>query len=156
MKGSAPRRRTSRRKMNGMSSKAMMDDVNDIVQVGAGLLLFGLASNAARKQFPDTNGHILNLGAVAAAVVLGGSIKQARKVAIGFGGGAVANSVMNLLPSTLMQGHTLNRRNLTAAQQQAIAAEMRKAQARMDSGMGAGGTLNGELETLNGAADDLM
>lgn len=156
MKGSAPRRRTSRRKMNGMSSKAMMDDVNDIVQVGAGLLLFGLASNAARKQFPDTNGHILNLGAVAAAVVLGGNIKQARKVAIGFGGGAVANSVMNLLPSTLMQGHTLNRRNLTAAQQQAIAAEMRKAQARMDSGMGAGGTLNGELETLNGAADDLM
>ena len=142
--------------MNGMSSKAIMDDVNDIVQVGAGLLLFGLASNAARKQFPDTNGHVLNLGAVAAAVVLGGNIKQARKVAIGFGGGAVANSVMNLLPSTLMQGHTLNARSLTAAQKAAIAEQMRKAQQRLDDGMGTGGTLNGELETLNGAADDLM
>lgn len=156
MKGSAPRRRTSRRKMNGLTAKSAMDDLSDMAQVGAGIFAYMFAAQAAAKQWPTVNKHALNAGALVLSIVAGSTAKPVRKVAIGFGASAAVTSAMALIDIGTMTGHTLNRRNLTAAQQQAIAAEMRKAQARMDSGMGAGGTLNGELETLNGAAEDLM
>ena len=152
----ARRRSTRRRSMRGMSAKSMMDTVSDMAQVGIGMIGYGLASKMARKQWPTANGHLINAGGVVLGVLVGENVKPMRKVAIGFGGAAIGNSVMNMLPESLMQGHTRNGAGRTPAQEKMIADALAKAQRKIEDPMSS--ALNGErpVTTLNGSVEDYV
>ena len=158
MSGKPARRRSTRRRpMRGMSTKGMLDTVSDMAQVGAGMLGYGLAAHFARKQWPEASGHVVNLGAVALGVLVGENAKTLKKVAIGFGGAAIGNSVMNMLPASLMQGgHTRGGARRTPAQEKAIADALAKGREKIADGMS--NALNGERQpnTLNGSVEDYV
>ena len=154
MSGKPARRSPRRRAMRGMSSKGIMDSVSDMAQVGGGMLLYGLGAKFAAKQWPTANPHLINAGAVAVGVLVGENMKSVRKVAIGFGGAAIGNSVLQLMPASLMQGHTGNRAALTDRQRKMIEDKLndaaRKARGEMSS------ALNGKDSTLNGRIEDYV
>lgn len=147
-----PRRRSSRRRtMRGPNMKSATDTVLTMVQGGLGMLGYGLAMPMARKAFPNANPHVLNLGALALGTVVSEVMPQAKKVAIGFGSAAVANSAIQFLPADLMQGHSRRVRDLRPDELRAIEA---KARAGMDRGLN-GRTDNG-MDVLNGALNGAL
>lgn len=152
MSGKPARRSTRRRSMRGMNTKGMMDSASDMAQVAAGMLGYGLASKFARKQWPTANPHLINAGGVVLGMVVGENMKQVRKVAIGFGAAAIGNSVMNLMPASLMQGHTTRRIPPTPEQQRMIQASLQEARSRARADMG--NALNGGVDALNGNRPD--
>lgn len=141
--------------MRGMTAKGATDAVVDMAQVAAGILGYGLASGAIHKKW-NVNVHAINAGAVIGGAVLGESAKPIRKVMIGVGGAAMAHSAIQILPASMMNGHTKNRKNLTDTQRRMIDARLKDAQRNLDQGINAGGTLNGGVNTLNGSLDDLI
>ena len=152
MSGKPARRSTRRRSMRGMNAKGMMDSLSDMAQVAAGMLGYGLASKFARKQWPDANPHLINAGGVVLGMVVGENMKQVRKVSVGFGAAAIGNSVMNMLPASLMQGHTNRRIDATPEQRRMIEDKLQEARSRARADMG--NALNGGVDTLNGNRPD--
>ncbi len=156
MQGKPKRRSSRRRAMRGPNMKSATDTVLTMVQGGLGMLGYGLAVPMARKAFPTANPHVLNIGAVAVGTIVAEMMPQAKKVAIGFGSAAVANSAIQFLPADLMNGgHTRRVRDLSATERKAIES---RARAAMGTGNRENGmeVLNGALNgALNGTLDDL-
>jgi len=148
-----PRRRSSRRRaMRGMSMKSATDTVLTMVQGGLGMLGYGLAAPMARKAFPNANQHVLNLGAVALGTIVAETMPQAKKVAIGFGSAAVANSAIQFLPADMMNGsHTRRVRDLRPEERRAIE---QKARAGMDRSLN--GRRDNGMDVLNGALNGAL
>lgn len=138
-----------------MTAKGSTDAIMDMAQVAAGMLGYGLAVNFASKKL-DVGPHVLNGASVIAAVLIGENVKPMRKLMIGIGGAAMANSAIQFLPANMMNGHTKDRKTLTDAQRRMINERLKNAQRNLDQGINAGGTLNGTVETLNGSLDDLL
>lgn len=157
--GRAPIRR---RKMNGAPRRRAMNGTNqmidegiDMAKVALGMLGYAMASKFVRQQAPEVSPHIINAGAGILAIVVGGQNKDLKPIATGFGAAAVGNSLLSLMPPSLMQGHTKKTAPITDRQREMIRAELEKARLKAHESMGS--ALNGanKIESLNGI-DDIL
>jgi hypothetical protein len=138
-----------RRKLNGVRRKRRMNaalgsfqrDAVDVVQVGIGGLLGGVAMGMAAKL--SGNQYVRGAGAALVGVLLARMVPQARSVAIGFGGAGVMALGMKAMSDAgvAVPGAINATRKLTPAQTKALADAVKRGRAQ----------LNGDLsDVMNG------
>ena len=166
--GSPAVRRYAKRRTRRMGAAGGMQKVGavaiDGVQVGAGLILFGIAKTQLVKALPDTNAHLVNVGLGLAGAIVGSMAPATKSVATGLVGGAIASSVVTAFPAIQMNAanktaHTTMRRDLTNAERNELQRQIQqavKAQDKTLTGAEAPVMSTAEPRVINGAWYELQ